>query len=244
LPSLSFLGPAGAYLFPPLCLDGYSRLIVPKPWDWGARHYLTGYWFLDGAADWRPPQGVLDFLADEPPPVCVGFGSMHNRDAAEISHLVIRALELAGQRGVLLTGWGGLASVPNSDQVLVAEGIPHDWLFPRMAAVVHHGGAGTTAAALRAGVPAVVVPFMSDQPFWARRVFALGAGPQPIPRGQLTAARLARAIRRAVQDTGIRHRAAVLGQRLRAEDGVGRAADLFDHHFAASTPSSRPRKAA
>jgi UDP:flavonoid glycosyltransferase YjiC (YdhE family) len=118
--------------------------------------------------------------------------------------------------------------------------VPHDWLFPRTAAVVHHGGAGTTAAGLRAGVPSVVVPFMSDQPFWGRRVFALGAGPEPIPRKQLTAEKLARAISAAVTDPVIRRRAANVGRLIRAEDGVARAADLIDRYLVAPRPSLRP----
>jgi sterol 3beta-glucosyltransferase len=114
------------------------------------------------------------------------------------------------------------------DDVLALDEIPHDWLFPKVAAVVHHGGAGTTAAAMRAGRPAVVVPFFADQPFWAQRVERLGVGPPSVPLKRLTADRLAAAIRAAVTDEGIARRAAELGERLRAEDGVGRAVDVVD----------------
>ena len=129
----------------------------------------------------------------------------------------------AGQRGIIHAGWGGLqrAALPNS--VLMISSAPFSWLFPRVAAVVHHGGAGTTSAGLRAGVPSVVVPFFGDQPFWGQRVADLGVGPAPIPRKKLTVERLARAIRTAVTDEAMRGRAAELGKTIRAEDGVGNA---------------------
>src|SRR5439155_25864439 len=115
----------------------------------------TGYWFLEATRDWQPPARLSDFLEAGPPPVYVGFGSMHNRDAERVTELVVEALKLSGQRGILFTGWNGLGAVAGSDRLFALESdTPHDWLFPRMAAVVHHGGAGTTAAALRAGVPA------------------------------------------------------------------------------------------
>jgi UDP:flavonoid glycosyltransferase YjiC (YdhE family) len=226
-----FLGPMLTYFFPPLCLDGYSSHVVPRPRDWGSHRHVTGYWFLGAHKNWQPPARLRDFLDAGPPPVYVGFGSMHNRDAERVTELVVEALRLAGQRGILYTGWNGMNAVAGHDNLFALETeTPHDWLFPRTAAVVHHGGAGTTAAALRAGVPAVVVPFMSDQPFWARRVHELGAGPRPVPRQQLSAARLADAIRRAATDPGHRERAAQVGRALRAEDGVGRAVRLFDEH--------------
>jgi hypothetical protein len=106
--------------------------------------------------------------------------------------------------------------------------VPHEWLFPRTAAAVHYGGAGTTAASLRAGVPSVVTPFFGDQPFWGERIHALGVGPRPIPRRRLTAERLAAAIQAAVSDTGMRERAARLGRRIRAEDGVARAVEIWN----------------
>jgi sterol 3beta-glucosyltransferase len=153
---------------------------------------------------------------------------MHDRDAAAATALVLDALRRAGQRGVLQTGWGALGEVPRSDRVFPVGPVPHDWLFPRVAAAVHHGGAGTVAAALRAGVPSVLVPFMADQPFWARRVFARGAAPAPIPRQRLTAERLAAAVRSAVTDPETRRRAAELGAKVRADDGVARAVEVFE----------------
>jgi sterol 3beta-glucosyltransferase len=146
--------------------------------------------------------------------------------------LVLQALALAGQRGVLATGWGGLTSETAPSGAFFLEDVPHDWLFPRVAAVVHHGGAGTTAAGLRAGRPTFVCPVVGDQPFWGRRVAALGVGPAPLPKVQLTAERLAKAISVAVTDAGMRQKAAMLGQRIRAEDGVGRAVAYINEHLA------------
>ena len=209
-------------------LYGFSPLVVPKPRDWPDWHHLTGYWFLDRPSDWRPPAHVVEFLDAGPPPVYVGFGSMMPRDPTSTIGLVLRALRQAGVRGILATGWMGPTAHDLPDDVLALDEIPHDWLFPRVAAVVHHGGAGTTASAMRAGCPAVVVPFFADQPFWAKRVASLGVGPPPILERRLTAARLAAAIRAVVTDQGIRRRSAELGERLRAEDGIGTAVEIVE----------------
>jgi sterol 3beta-glucosyltransferase len=207
-------------------LYGFSAAVVPRPAGWGSSRHLTGYWFLPEAAPWAPPPVLLDFLAAGPAPICIGFGSMAVRDPGAMTELAVRALARAGRRGVLLTGWGGLSGIL-SDDVLALEAVPHEGLLPRAAAVVHHGGAGTTAAVVRAGVPQVIVPFLGDQPFWGFRVHALGIGAAPIPRTELTAERLALGIRAAADDPAVRERAAALGARIRAEDGVARAVELF-----------------
>ncbi len=201
-------------------LYGFSAHVFPRPADWPAHHHITGYWFLDHDPDWQPPADLVDFLEAGPPPVYVGFGSMVGRDPERTAEIVLAALRRSDQRGVLLRGWGGLQATDLPDDVIMVSDVPHDWLFPRMAAVVHHGGAGTTAAGLRAGVPTVVVPFFVDQPFWGERVHALGVGPRPILQKKLTVARLTEAIRQAVNDLAVRDRAAALGRRIRQEDGV------------------------
>ncbi|HET6313942.1 MAG TPA: glycosyltransferase [Chloroflexia bacterium] len=205
-------------------LLAYSPGIAPRPRDWQARTRVTGYWFLDRPAGWQPPALLSDFLASGPPPVYVSFGSnLAGRDPDEVTRLLLGALKQAGVRGIVSSGWGDLGNIDLPDTVLRVEQVPHDWLFPRMAAVVHHGGAGTTAAALRAGVPSVAVPFFGDQRFWAGRLHALGAAPAPLPRPQLTADRLAGAIRAAVCNPAMRQRASWLGERLNKENGVKRA---------------------
>jgi UDP:flavonoid glycosyltransferase YjiC (YdhE family) len=206
----------------------YSPAIVPVPDDWGADSHVTGSWFLDEAADFRPPDALSAFLAAGPPPVYVGFGSLPADDARQRTALVIAALQQAEQRGVLATGWGGLAGTDLPHGFYQIEQAPHDCLFPRMAAVVHHGGAGTTAAGLRAGRPSVICPVFGDQPFWGRRVHMLGAGPRPIPRRKLTVAGLAAAVTQAVSDAQMRQRAAALGQAISAERGLENAMDLIE----------------
>lgn len=211
-------------------LYGYSQHVLPRPRDWPADHHVTGYWFLDAPDDWSPPPDLVDFLDAGDPPIYIGFGSMGGRSPEEAGAAALDALRRSGQRGVLAAGWGGLKAQNLPDNVYLISSIPHAWLFPRMAAVVHHGGAGTTAAGLRAGVPSVIIPFMGDQPFWGRRVVDLGVGPAPIPRKKLTGQRLAGAITEAVSSTAMRQRASELGQKIRAEDGIANAVRLV-HHF-------------
>lgn len=225
----SFFGPFRALMrdrAPVLC--GYSPRVLPRPHDWPEQHEVTGYWFLDAPSDWTPPADLVAFLAAGEPPVYIGFGSMGSRDPHEAGRIALDALARSGRRGVLASGWGGLRLAELPATIHLISSAPHSWLFPRMAAVVHHGGVGTTAAGLRAGIPAVVVPFMGDQPFWGRRVAALGAGPSPIPRKRLTGERLAGAIGECVSNTTIRRRADELGRAIRAEDGVGRAVAAID----------------
>jgi sterol 3beta-glucosyltransferase len=209
-------------------LYAYSPTVVPVPADWGPDVLVTGYWFLDDRTGWSPPPALAAFLAAGPPPVYLGFGSMPAVDPAGLTAMVVDALVQSGQRGVVATGWGGLAATSVPANVHVIEGAPHDKLFPLMSAVVHHGGAGTTAAGLRAGKPTVICPFFGDQPFWGRRIALLGAGPQPIPRSELGAERLAAAIREAVESPAPRTRAEAIGQAIRSEDGVGNAVRFIE----------------
>jgi UDP:flavonoid glycosyltransferase YjiC (YdhE family) len=211
----------------PPTLYGYSTLIAP-PDDARVQAQITGYWPLAHAPGWRPPAELSAFLERGSPPIYVGFGSMMlGRDGDQITKSIIKTLEQIGQRGILYRGWGELARVVLPPTMIAVDSVPHDWLFPQVRAVVHHGGAGVTSAALRAGVPAVVVPFLGDQHFWAERIVALGAGPAPIPRAQLSAERLEQALAQVLHTGSMRERAAAIGQRLRAERGVDRAVDLI-----------------
>lgn len=207
-------------------LYGFSRAVVDVPPGEPARH-VTGYWTGPRDPEWSPPPALAAFLARPGPVVSIGFGSMASRDAGATAALLRGAARDAGVRAVLLADWGGLVAPPDGDDLFVADALPHDWLFPQMRAIVHHGGAGTTGAGLLAGVPSIVVPFAVDQPFWGGRVAALGVGPAPIPRQRLTRERLAAALRRTVTDEAMRERAAALGTRLRAEDGVAVAVAQF-----------------
>jgi UDP:flavonoid glycosyltransferase YjiC (YdhE family) len=225
LPPARWLGPfdgSGARRRDP-AIYGYSPRVVPKPGDWGPDIQVTGYWVSPVDPSWRPPDELQRFLASGAPPIYIGFGSMTPNDAEALTAVALEALDRTGQRGVLLSGWGSLGSGALPPTVTVVSDIPHEWLFPQMRAVVHHGGAGTTGAGLRAGVPSILSPLGFDQPYWGERVTTLGVGPTPIPRRHLTADRLAQAIDRAVRDEGMRERAAKLGAELRSERGLDNA---------------------
>ena len=223
LPPLPFCGPPVSLFEETPALVGYSRRVIPPPPDWGKNIQVTGFWFLDAPSSWHPPADLVDFLESGEAPVCLGFGSMTDGDAEQATEVALKALDATGLRAVMLTGWGGLCGRSLSDRVFVARSVPHDWLFPRSAAVIHHGGAGTTAAALRAGVPALVVPFSGDQFLWGRRVFSLGLGPRPIPRRALSVERLTGALRALTENSSLQRRASEFGAAIRAEDGVGQA---------------------
>ncbi|MEU3841359.1 glycosyltransferase [Streptomyces sp. NPDC028635] len=199
-------------------LHGFSPLVVPRPRDWRPGLEVTGYWWpYDG--EHELPREVREFLDAGPPPVFVGLGSATVPDAGGVSAAVADALRRAGLRGVIQRGWGGLSA--DGDDMLLVDEVPHSLLFPRMAAVVHHCGAGTTAAGLRAGVPAVPVPIQFDERFWAGRLVALGVAPRVLPLRRLTAGALASALVEAVTDPAYGRRARDLGRRIRAEDGEG-----------------------
>ncbi len=209
-------------------LYGFSPNVIPKPSDWGDHIEITGYYFLKDSA-WQAPIGLTDFLEAGSPPIYLGFGSMNTRNPEQTTDIVLEALARTKQRGLIVTGWGGLRKSDLPESVFKIEYAPHEWLLPRTAAIVHHGGAGTTGASLRAGVPTIVVPFFYDQPFWGHRVAELGVGPKPIPRKLLSVERLAAAITTAVTDKEMQKRARILGKRIQAEDGVGHAVEFINH---------------
>jgi UDP:flavonoid glycosyltransferase YjiC (YdhE family) len=192
--------------------------VVPRPDDWPADVRVSGYWWPARPADWQPPADLVDFLQAGPAPVFVGFGSMASQPGARLAETVAGAVRRAGVRAVVQAGWAGLTAL--GDDVLAVGDVPHDWLFPQLAAVVHHAGAGTMAAGLRAGVPAVAVPVLLDQPFWAARLQRLGVAPVPLPQRDLSAGALAAAIRACLDEPGYRGRAAELAGRINAEDGA------------------------
>ncbi|MEE4598667.1 glycosyltransferase [Streptomyces sp. DSM 41524] len=197
---------------------GFSPLVVPRPADWPSGVEVAGYWWPARPRDWRPPAELVDFLQAGPPPVFIGFGSMAPGEGERLGELVTAAVARAGVRAVVQAGWAGLTAA--GDDVLAVGDLPHDWLFPRTAAVVHHAGAGTTAAGLRAGVPAVPVPAMADQPFWSARLHRLGVAPRPLPLDELTAESLGAAIITCLTEPALRRRAAELAYALAEEDGT------------------------
>lgn len=210
---------------------GASPLVVPPPADWPAWVRTTGYWFLPTPSDWTPQPRLVEFLASGDAPVYVGFGSMSTRDAPGTLRTIVAGLQRAGRRGVIHSGGADLgeeaATGDLGHRLLVIDDVPHDWLFPRLAGVIHHGGAGTTAAGLKSGVPSGVVPHIGDQPYWGRRVAELGVGSDPVPRHLLTADGLAAMIER-MSDRSVISEAAGLGERIRAERGVANAVAFIE----------------
>jgi sterol 3beta-glucosyltransferase len=199
----------------------YSPAVLARPADWPRSHEVIGYLWPARPADWTPPSPVVDFLAAGPSPVFIGFGSMAPGQGARLTETVLQAVRRAGVRAIVQSGWAGL-DAPATDDVLPVGAIPHDWLFPQTAAVVHHAGAGTSAAGLRAGVPAVPVPVLADQPFWARRLHELGVSSRPVPLSQLTPVTLARALHEVTTDPHRRARAQAQAARLATDDAPGR----------------------
>jgi UDP:flavonoid glycosyltransferase YjiC (YdhE family) len=204
---------------------GFSPTIVPRPPDWRPGAEVVGYWWPERPAGWEPPRALVDFLAAGPPPVYVGFGSMAGGDGDRLSGVVSEALRRVGVRAVVGAGWADLSAA--GDDTFVVGDVPHDWLFPRMAAVVHHAGAGTTGATLRAGVPVVSTPVLADQPFWAHRLVRMGVSPGSVPLRRLSAKRLAALIRQATTEPAYRRRARAVAERVRLEDGAGRVAEAL-----------------
>lgn len=220
-------------------MHAFSQHILPRPHDWPDYAHLTGYWFLEDSESWKAPADLLAFLDAGDAPVYIGFGSMAGRDPQRLGRIVIEALQKAKVRGVIATGWGGINTDDLPDTIFRIEQAPHDWLFPRMTAVVHHGGAGTTAATLRASRPAVICSFMGDQPFWGNQIQAMGLGSGPIPQKRLTADRLAAAIIEVTTNPAIRQNAEVLGERIRQEDGIGNAVTLIEKLIKPERPRVR-----
>lgn len=208
-------------------LNGFSRHVVPKPTDWGANVALTGAWH-DKDSNWTPSEQLIRFIENGKRPLFIGFGSMPLSKPEKTTQIVLQAIDETGQRAILHKGWGNLGDTSLPDSVIQIEYAPYEWLFPRMAAIIHHGGSGTTASALRAGIPSLIVPFLFDQFFWASRIASLGVGPKAIPIRQLTSRKLADAIRRAVEDQTMRERAQELGENLRAENGIENAIDIIE----------------
>lgn len=213
-------------------INGFSPRVVPPPPDWGAHVHTTGYWLLDEPG-WSPPSDLLDFLAAGSPPVFIGFGSMIAPDPAALTRLLLEAVRRSGCRAIIGRGWANIADSALPPGVFALDYAPYDWLFPRTAAVIHHGGSGTTGLALRGGVPSMVVAFGADQPYWGRRTAVLGAGVAPLHIKSLTADALAQAIRRLTTDEGLRTRAAEVGAGLRAEHGLAQAVSLITRYVGA-----------
>lgn len=201
-------------------ISAFSRHVIDHASDWPSWHPVTGYWFLPEIEAFKPPAELEKFLAESKAPIYVGLGSMVDKEADIFTRMVFEASEISGHRIILSKGWSGLGRGIGSGNVYLAGDIPHAWLFQRVAATVHHGEAGTTAATLLAGIPSLIVPFGVDQPFWGSRIAKIGVGLSPIHRKNLTSEKLAQAFERLTSDKEIRIAATKLGVKIRAENGV------------------------
>ncbi|MEU3229444.1 glycosyltransferase [Nocardiopsis alba] len=200
-----------------------TREMFTEPDDWPELSHITGYWFWD--RQWTPSQELIDFYEAGEPPVALSFGSIWPVHQPERTlDKVLGVVRRHGRRLVLIGG--GPKEVP--DDVLRVDDVHYPWLFPRSAAIIHHGGCNTTGEALRSGTPQVIVPTFGDSPFWAAHAHRLGAAPKPVPYPKFTAERLDHALDIALNDRALRHRASELGEAVRAERGAENAAELLE----------------
>ena len=212
---------------------GYSPSVLPISEDLPRHVSITGYWFLEPPPTWQPDPALTAFLNATPSPIYIGFGSMGNPAKNEATaNIILETIERTGVRAVLSAGWSGLGTDrPLPKNIFLIKDTPHRWLFPQMAAIVHPGGAGTTGAALSAGVPSLIIPHFGDQYYWGKRVAELGVGPKPIVRKKLTAENFAKAISTALNDSAMRERASRLGEKITAEDGVNQAVQVIQQYI-------------
>ena len=210
----------------------YSPHVLPRPADWNAQYiHIPGYFFLDTIAGYQPPQSLADFLAKGEPPVCMTFGSMVNQDAERIQRLVLQSRRAARQRVILLSGWGSALASNTEGSVINIDSAPHNWLFPRCKAVIHHGGAGTTGAVFRSGIPQLIIPHGMDQLFWGKQAALLGAGASPIEINKLSETILASAIHQ-IEQPNMRLQAQRISKEIQGEDGVGEAVHIVERYAA------------
>ena len=209
-----------------------SPSVLPRPVDWGPHIHLSGFWFDDHPAIVSPPADLKRFLEAGDKPVYIGFGSMNAGNMQRLMAIVLRAVHASGLRAVIQLGWSGL-KMTSTRQVFFADYVPHDWLFSKVCAVVHHGGAGTTAAGLLHGLPTLVIPFSGDQSFWGNRIYQLGCGPKPIQRNSITVHRLTRGLQLLTGTPAYQQAASEMSRRLQSEHGAKKAADLIEQEIAA-----------
>ncbi len=205
-----------------------SPTLVPRPKAWRDNIHMSGFWWNEHPQAYTPSAELEAFLQAGEKPVYIGFGSMVSGDMTELSQMIQEAVVLSGVRAVVALGWGQKEAAMPNEHIFYVDSVPHDWLFPRVAGAVHHGGAGTTASSLRHGLPTLIIPFGGDQPFWGDRVFAAGCGPRPIPREKLTAELLAESLSLLLNTPEYVSSAARIGEKMRNEHGCANAADLIE----------------
>jgi sterol 3beta-glucosyltransferase len=214
----------------------WSPHLVPKPRDWGPKVDVVGFCFLNLATNYRAPEDLVKWLKAGPPPIYIGFGSLPVEDPEGMTKIIVEALKKTGQRGIIGKGWGGIGNLTEvPENIFLLTDCPHDWLFPQCAAVVHHGGAGTTAAGLKAACPTTIIPFFGDQPFWGERVHEKGVGPAPIPVNHFSLEKLVNAID-FMLDPAVKAAAVNLAKGMEEEDGIEGAVNAFHKHIQRQLP--------
>lgn len=208
-------------------LLAYSPHILARPPDWPSWAHVTGYWQLPLDASWAPPEALVHFLESGSAPIYFGPGSVRTGELRRLLTTVVSSVRAHGQRVVLGVSPQALDAELEGPDVFAAEGIPHPWLFPKMRYILHHGGAGTTGAAARAGIPSTAIPFSADQAFWARQIHGLGIGPAAPPARRLTRGRLEAILQDVLVNPAYMHRARTLRERLLREDGVASALEVI-----------------
>ncbi|MDE0314754.1 MAG: glycosyltransferase [Candidatus Poribacteria bacterium] len=198
-----------------------------QPGDFPPNHKFTGIWHL-AQPDYVPSSELTDFLADGPPPIVITFGSMGGSNSRETTEILMNAVKMINQRVIIQAGWGLLGTQDAGEDIFCTEYVPHQWLFPQISCVVHHGGAGTTASVCRAKVPSVVVPHIADQFYWGKLLFGLGVAPKSLNRRNLTAKRLTQRIEQVFATPSMTEKAEMLGTQMESEDGLTTAVDLIE----------------
>eukprot|EP00029_Vermamoeba_vermiformis_P002685 TRINITY_DN1305_c0_g1_i1.p2 TRINITY_DN1305_c0_g1~~TRINITY_DN1305_c0_g1_i1.p2 ORF type:complete len:1388 (+),score=391.80 TRINITY_DN1305_c0_g1_i1:4484-8647(+) len=223
----------------------WSPSVLPKPHDWPEYIDVTGYWFMEPDKNYKPDPKLVQWLKNGPKPIYIGFGSVTVEDPDGLTKTIFEAVKMSGARAVLSKGWGGMGADNYPDYIFPVDNVPHDWLFPFCAGTIQHGGAGTTAAALRAGIPTMIVPFFGDQFFWAKRIETLGVGPTHMSIKNINTEKLSKSINTLLTDREMIQRAASLGEQIRSQDGVGRAVAAINRsisHYQKRTEKPEDKK--
>ncbi|MDO3385653.1 glycosyltransferase [Gilvimarinus sp. SDUM040013] len=221
-------------------LNAYSGELCPQPTDYASSVITTGFWFLDQKNSWTPPASLVKFLEHENPPVYIGFGSMALAEASELTSIIVDVLGQLNIRAVLATGWGGLQCTDQSSNIYTVESLPHDWIFPKVRAIVHHGGAGTLAAGLRAGKPTLICPIFGDQPFWGKLVHRMKLGPPPLKQTKIQRKNFGIALSDLIENRAYKINAEKISRLILAEGGVEYAVDLVEELVGAGSRNSGP----
>lgn len=212
---------------------GVSESVLPRPADWSENVQLTGYWFPIQEKNWLPSEKIINFINSGSTPICIGFGSMKSKNSKSIYKAVVSTLQELNLRAVILSGWGGMGDFNlDEKQIMVINEVPHEWLFSKVSAVVHHGGAGTTAAALRAGVPSIIVPHSFDQRFWGRLIYRIGCGSKPIEEKEFNHKLFTLALKEVLENNQIKINSEKISDSLKAEDGCEKAIKIIDKWIA------------